>query len=74
MKTVLASPWLTVSLAIVIMTIGYTVRIVQNGEIARASYQCPAQAICQEGKCAEKGACTVEGCESCPRCKKEATS
>ncbi|MCB9808188.1 hypothetical protein H6770_02925 [Candidatus Peribacteria bacterium] len=69
MKNLLHSPWLTVFLAIVIMTIGYTIYLVQNGNIAQASYYCPAKQICDEGKCAEEGMCSHAECTHCPHCK-----
>lgn len=73
MKTALQSPWLTVALAIVVMTIGYVFYMNQNGSIASASgYACPAKTICDSSECLSNG-CGNEACKHCPGCQNKAS-
>lgn len=71
MASIMKSPWLTVSLAIVAMTVGYIFYMQGHGSIAAAnSYSCPAQKnqICDSATCKNNG-CGIEECGHCPFCK-----
>jgi hypothetical protein len=71
MKQALQSPWLTVTLAIVVMTIGYVVYVNQDGGIASAgSYFCPAQSVCLSEECMDNGCSSDQKCKHCPGCNK----
>lgn len=67
MEKALKSPWLTVSLAIVAMTIGYVLYMQDSGASA-AGHFCPAKQVCDSKECLENG-CDKEGCQRCPGCK-----
>lgn len=73
MKQALHSPWLTVTLAIVAMTIGYVMYLNQSGGIAAAGgYFCPTESVCTTAECLSEG-CSGEGkCKHCPGCNKKA--
>ncbi len=73
MKSVLQSPWFTVVLTIVVMTIGYTLYLNRlGGNLASASGFCPAKAICKTEECKTHG-CGLEKCKHCPSCDSSAS-
>lgn len=73
MKEVLKSPWLTVVLTIVVMSIGYITYMNTSGNIASASaYSCPMKEICNTGACEGNG-CSEEECKHCKGCKNRAS-
>ncbi|PIR53998.1 hypothetical protein COU75_03140 [Candidatus Peregrinibacteria bacterium CG10_big_fil_rev_8_21_14_0_10_42_8] len=70
MKDLLQSPWLTVTLAIVVMTIGYVMFINKDGSIASAGvYSCPASA-CASEECMSDNCPFADKCKHCPGCNK----
>lgn len=73
MKETLRSPWLTVILTIIVMSVGYITYMHNNGSISSASaYTCPAREICDTGACADNN-CTDEQCVHCEGCKNRAS-
>lgn len=73
MKKAMQSPWLTVVLTIIVMSIGYITYMHTSGNIASAStYTCPMQKICNSDACTGNG-CTAEGCLHCEGCKNRAS-
>ncbi|MDA1292937.1 MAG: hypothetical protein O3A81_04115 [bacterium] len=74
MTKALHSPWFSVALAIVIMTIGYTVYLDKNGVLASTSnYYCPIQDMCKKEGCTNEEACSNSECNGCPYCLNEAS-
>jgi len=70
MKDVLDSPWLTVTLAIVVMTIGYIMFLNSSGHTASAGgYSCPAMA-CTSTECLSDDCSATSKCQHCPGCNK----
>ena len=74
MSQAMKSPWTAVILAIIVMTIGYTFYLKQNGELAAINnYFCPADELCKKAGCNGENDCSKDVCASCPFCNKEAS-
>lgn len=72
-KSMLSSPWMAVTLAIIGLAIGYTAVIVRQGTpaLAAGSY-CPRMATCAKGECDEAVDCADGSCDGhCPGCPGE---
>jgi hypothetical protein len=56
------------------MTIGYTVYLNKNGELASASnYHCPVEDTCKKIGCDNMEGCSMEKCNGCPYCLNNAS-
>lgn len=72
MNTAFQSPWFSVVLAIVVMTIGYTVYLNKNGELASMNnYFCPVEDQCTKIGSTNSEACSKSECNGCPFCLNE---
>jgi hypothetical protein len=70
----LQSPWFSVVLAIVVMTVGYTVYLNKNDKLASANnYHCPIEETCKKIGCDNAEGCSKDKCNGCPYCLNQAS-